>query len=164
MWPPTAGVVPVLLSLVRADAQPDRVLLTWYGAEAAGLSAAVYRRTQASEWQRRGTVSADGTGRLSFEDREVSPGERYAYRLGYSDAGTEAFTAETWVEVPAALRLALEGLSPNPATGALNVSFTLPNAAPAMLELLDVSGRRIAAREVGSLGAGFHFVRLDEAI
>jgi hypothetical protein len=45
--------------------------------------------------------------------------------------------------------------------GELQVWFTLPDAKPATLELLDVSGRRVLAREVGALGAGRHTVRLD---
>jgi len=42
------------------------------------------------------------------------------------------------------------------------VAFSLPNGASARLELLDVSGRRLLAREVGSLGAGRHTVNLAE--
>jgi hypothetical protein len=107
-------------------------------------------------------VTADGSGSLRFEDRAVSPGERYAYRLGYVEAGGELFTTETWVDVPAALRLALEGLRPNPAVGELHVWFTLPHAAPATLALHDLAGRRVLDREVGSLGPGRHLVRLDD--
>jgi hypothetical protein len=52
---------------------------------------------------------------------------------------------------------ALAGVRPNPSHGErLSVAFTLPTAAPARLELLDVSGRRVVEREVGSLGAGPH--------
>lgn len=61
----------------------------------------------------------------------------------------------------APLDFALEGVRPNPAGGEkLTVRFALPIAAPARLELVDVSGRRVVAREVGSLGAGRHAVDL----
>ncbi len=61
----------------------------------------------------------------------------------------------------APLDFALEGLRPNPARGQkFTVRFALPTAAPARLELVDVSGRRVVAREVGSLGAGQHAVDL----
>jgi len=43
----------------------------------------------------------------------------------------------------------------------LQVSFSLPNAGPARLELIDIAGRRIAMREVGSLGAGAHVEPLN---
>jgi hypothetical protein len=57
------------------------------------------------------------------------------------------------------LELALHGVSPNPSRGTLNVEFSLADAQPAWLEVLDVTGRRVAAREVGTLGPGRH--RLD---
>jgi hypothetical protein len=61
------------------------------------------------------------------------------------------------------LAFALEPVRPNPSRGgALTVRFTLPGAAAARVELLDVSGRRVAAREVGSLGAGRHALDLGE--
>jgi hypothetical protein len=57
----------------------------------------------------------------------------------------------------------LEGARPNPATKTrVNVAFALPNSAPARLELLDISGRRVVSREVGSLGAGRHTVNLSQ--
>jgi hypothetical protein len=45
----------------------------------------------------------------------------------------------------------------------LVVSFVLPKADPARLELLDVGGRRILSREVGALGPGPHEVELGRA-
>ena len=61
----------------------------------------------------------------------------------------------------AGLSFALTGLRPNPSRGSrLGVEFTLALASPARLELLDVGGRRVAAREVGTLGAGSHVIDL----
>jgi hypothetical protein len=59
-------------------------------------------------------------------------------------------------------RLAMAGPRPNPARGDLVVAFGLADDSPARLEVFDVSGRRVAARDVGSLGAGSHAVRLAE--
>jgi hypothetical protein len=59
---------------------------------------------------------------------------------------------------------ALYGARPNPAVGSgLTVRFALPGAGDATLELVDVAGRRVVRREVGSLGAGRHEVVLGEA-
>jgi hypothetical protein len=72
-----------------------------------------------------------------------------ATTAGISDGGPLAF--------------ALEGVRPNPTKGnGFNVAFALPTGAAARLELLDMSGRRVLAREVGSLGAGPHTVNLAE--
>jgi len=61
------------------------------------------------------------------------------------------------------LSFALEGVYPNPASGRdLAVRFVLPVRAAARLELFDVAGRSVVAREVGTLGAGPHAVNLTE--
>jgi hypothetical protein len=96
-------------------------------------------------------------------------GSRQHYKLTAVDVhGNEGPAAtllpEGTVGVPddgPPLSLALEGIRPTPWRGGrLTVSFALPGAGPARLELLDVSGRRVAAREVGALGAGRHVVDL----
>jgi hypothetical protein len=156
------GPTPVLVSLVSVEAVPDRVALTWHRGEGGLAEAVVYRRRDGEEWVALGRVSFDGGGRLRYEDREVLPGARYSYRLGWNEPGGDYFSAETWVEVPLALVFGLEGARPNPAVGPLTVAFTLARAEPATLELLDVSGRRIIARDLGNFGPGRHEIRLGE--
>jgi hypothetical protein len=155
------GPVPVQVSLVSALAEPDRAVLTWFAPGAANLDASVYRRTPTTDWQRLGAPRIEDGDRLVFEDRDVIPGSRYAYRLGYPGGNGEEFSAETWLDIPAALALALEGLRPNPALGELVVAFTLPAGQRATLDLLDLTGRRVLWREVGELGAGRHLLRLE---
>ncbi len=154
------GATATGISLVASQALPDRVHLDWYSADGAGLAATVYRRGEAEEWITIGRVNADGTGRISFDDAAVSAGARYGYRLGVADPRGEQFYGEVWVDVPNALSLALSGVRPNPAVRDLQVSFSLPSAAPAKLELIDVAGRAVEIIEVGSLGAGNHVTRL----
>jgi hypothetical protein len=56
---------------------------------------------------------------------------------------------------------ALGGVAPNPSRGdRLEVTFSLPNAAPAQIALFDLRGRCVTAVEVGALGAGQHVVNL----
>ncbi len=156
------GPTPVLLSLASAEAEPDRVRLRWQGPGAGSLIAHVERRAASSDWQRLGDAVPEGADGMRYEDRVVTSGARYAYRLGYLEDGIEHFTAETWVDVPAAFRLALEGFRPNPAVGSPVVVFSLANDAPASLELLDIAGRRVLARALRERGAGRHALRLDE--
>jgi hypothetical protein len=156
--PPT----PTLISLVKAEAGPDRVVLAWYGAEAAGLAAAVERHTAVSDWRQLAIVTGDGTGTFHFEDRDVAAGGQYAYRLTYQSDGEQVSTPEYWVQIPEA-RFALLGLRPNPGVAGLAASFTLPSGDPATLEVFDLSGRRIFSRDVGGLGPGAHHLELEEA-
>jgi len=115
-----------------------------------------------NDWDALGRIWADGTGRLVYQDTQVIAGTRYGYRLGVMEAGQEVFLGETWMDVPVTPELALAGFRLNPARQDLSIAFSLPDASPARLELLDVSGRRIAAREVGTLGSGSHVVTLGD--
>jgi hypothetical protein len=151
---------PVTVSLVSADVGPGSVRLTWYGADGVSLVATVERRTEAGGWERLGEIGVDGNGLLLYEDRAITAGTRYAYRLSYAQGVEQFYTAEVWVEVPA-LRFALLGLTPNPSTSNAVVRFVLPSGAEAMLELFDLNGRLIVSRDVGSLGAGAHEVNLS---
>ncbi len=157
----TDGPVPVQISLASVTAEPDRVVLSWQGVGIGNFVASVYRRSVDGPWQLLGAPQADGADRLRYEDRSVTAGERYAYRLGYLEDGAEQFIAETWVDVPPRFSLALEGFRPNPSAGSPIVAFTLTSSAPATLEVLDVIGRRVLSREVGSLGPGRHLLRLE---
>jgi hypothetical protein len=69
----------------------------------------------------------------------------------------------TGVDDGGAIGFALEGARPNPTMGIdLNVAFALPTGARAVLELLDLNGRRVVSREVGEFGAGRHTVNLAD--
>ena len=152
------GPVATLAALIAVDAQPDRIRLTWYAAGNPELTATVYRRTANTAWVSLGQFTTDGTGYLRYEDAEVETGTRYGYRLGVMDAGTEVFVGEAWATAER-LVFALEGARPNPAVARqLTEFFSLASAEAAKLELINVSGRRWAMREVGSLGPGRHSV------
>jgi len=88
---------------------------------------------------------------VNFEDRGIRAGLRYGYRL----AAGGAVGGEVWVDIPAAPVLSLRALR-NPTSGPIKVVFSLESSQPARLELFDISGRRIASLDVGSLGTGTH--------
>jgi hypothetical protein len=95
-------------------------------------------------------------------------GQLYYYKLSAVDIhGNESEFALTQptgtLGAPGsgAPEFALESVRPNPArTDHLRVAFELPSSAAARIDLLDVSGRRVAGLEVGSLGAGWHEIDL----
>lgn len=149
--------VPAQASLVEAHATPDRVRLVWFVRDSDGTVVTVWRRDSAGEWQSRGDIVRDDANRATFEDRNVTPGVTYSYRLEFRGRVATAFGGEVAVTVPSAHRLELAGARPNPTTSeALEVAFSLSRRGTARLELLDVAGRRMAWRDLGELGAGSH--------
>jgi hypothetical protein len=153
--------VAVKFSLARSNAEPDHVRLEWYGPGASNLDAAVERRTELDDWRVTGVAASETADRLSYDDRTVEPAGRYAYRLSFTDKGEMSYSAETWIDVPAALSLSLEGFVPNPSIREATIAFTLPSSGKAILEVVDVAGRRVFRRDVGSLGPGRHVMKLD---
>ncbi|MEQ1831505.1 MAG: kelch repeat-containing protein [Candidatus Eisenbacteria bacterium] len=145
----------VLNSLER---HPQSVTLEWRADAFATFAGTVERRTESSPWQPMGPVELGVDQSVRFVDTTVRPGTRYAYRVHWSEQ-TSANTSEpVWTDVPA-LHLALDRI-PNPLVGDLEVSFSLPDARASALDLLDVSGRVVATRELGGLGAGDHRLAL----
>jgi hypothetical protein len=148
------------VSLVSAEALSDRVALVW-SEVGDRLPATLYRSVAGAAWTAIARLDPDGEGRLQYEDRDVTPGTPYGYRLGIVEGGIEKLLGETSVDVPAVSQLALRGVSPNPAQRDLNVAFSLAGSAPARLELIDIAGRRVRSDEVGSLGAGNHVLNVN---
>ncbi len=75
---------------------------------------------------------------------------------------TARFSSLLGVGSPTTPTLVLSGVQPNPSRGnRLEVHFALSSASRARLELLDISGRLVVERQVGSLGPGRHTVSLS---
>jgi Kelch motif protein/galactose oxidase-like protein len=152
---------PVAVSLASVDVASDLVRLTWSTEGAANLRATVQRSDAGSDdWIEVGSPTVSGSDKLVFEDRTVVAGARYGYRLLIPDGAMDP----TWVTVPVLAILSLAGASPNPSEDGVAVRFSLPGKDAATLELFDLGGRRIASREVGSLGPGEHLVPLTERL
>ncbi len=143
------------LVLTALERHPQSIAIAWQTDAFASFAGTVERRTVDSPWQMLGPVDlAEGGGAVRFEDTTVVPGARYAYRVRWSEDASANASEPIWTDVPA-LRLSLDRV-PNPVVNGLRVSFSLPDGAPARLDLLDVTGRTIRTREVGDLGVGDH--------
>jgi hypothetical protein len=68
------------------------------------------------------------------------------------------------VEVAPRSDFALHQVGPNPAHGELWVEFSLADPGAATLELVDITGRRVAMRDVGGFGPGRHRIELREPL
>jgi hypothetical protein len=154
------GTVPALASITSTEELADRVRLVWQGAPY--LWAALYRRVAAAEWTLVAPLVADANGRITYEDRDVVAGQSYSYRLGAGSGVNEIYFGDVTVRTPSGATFALGGALPNPAHGVWSVAFSLPGTGPARLELIDLAGRIVAAREVGRFGEGSHVLALRE--
>jgi hypothetical protein len=147
---PTATLPSV--ALTRTDG--DAVHIEWYVSE--DLNAVVERTEDAGSWQPVG-VPTRASNRLTFDDRAVTPGAHYGYRLNWSDGVTPQFSDVAWVDVPAG-KLALRALSANPSRGTPVLEYTMPVMGSVRLELTDLRGRRVWTRDLGIQPAGVHRV------
>jgi len=95
-----------------------------------------------------------------WEDYRTGPSDPYAQRIDFS--GVLGVPSLSVVE-EASGRPGTLDVWPNPvSSNRLMIRFTLPATSAARLDLLDVMGRRVGSREVGSLGAGEHTLRIAD--
>jgi hypothetical protein len=64
----------------------------------------------------------------------------------------------------APVALALDRIGSNPVRGPIRLRFSLAGGPPARVELLDVTGRLRARRDLSGLGPGRHTLDLDEEV
>jgi len=145
---------------VSAEARPGLARLVWYAGTALGPSVTVERREAATDWTPLSAVTADDSGLVTFEDRDVRAGHRYGYRLAIVEGTARSYRGETWLAIAEAPRLGLGAPYPNPSPGAVDVPFALPEGEGGTLELIDLAGRTVERRSLAGLGAGTHVVRL----
>jgi hypothetical protein len=169
----TGGVGTILLQGYSVALTADgntAIIGGWFDGSFKG-AAWVFTRS-AGVWSQQGAKLV-GTGAVGGSEQGISVAlSADGSTAIVGGANDNSNTGAAWVysqnaeaDVPAAAPVAftLEGVRPNPARGnGLNVAFALPTGAIARLELLDVAGRRVVSREVGSLGAGQHTVNLAE--
>jgi len=132
---------PVMMSLVEATADVEKVTLAWFSGMERGVQASVLRKAPSQEWNGVGRIEGRSDGYLRFEDHPVVAG-RYGYRLSWRAGGGEAsLTEPVWLDVPARMAMSL-GPWPTPSRGVLRIAFSV-DAGEARLELFDTGARRI---------------------
>lgn len=154
-----AHPAPIHLS---TEAGVDRVLLVWSIPAGAPRTVRVYRRSPYDDWRVIAQVVADSAGRVMYQDTDVGSGSSFYYRLGMDQCGQEWVFSYVYVGVPATAELALSGARPNPSDRGFTVAFSLYDASPARIDVLDVAGRRLLSLEVGALGRGSHSLDLAQ--
>jgi hypothetical protein len=135
----------------------DLTTLAWSRLSPAGAPSPIWATPLAVYDSRRSCVFVvewDGAWTLELEGEHAPHREREAQAAGN--------VAVDRLRDPPPASLALRAASPNPSAGRFVADFSLPDAAPATLELLDLAGRRVWRQEVGTLGPGRHVLKVAE--
>ncbi len=143
--------------------------LQWTTQNTVSPIGAVYRRQAGTEWTSIGTFEADGSGHVSFQDGTITPGEDYGYQIIVTSRAGDQLVGEVWLDAatnvgtrsPSAA-LALQ-VWPNPATGAFGISFASLSNEPTRLEMFDVRGQRVLARDVNARRGGTPRLHVGDA-
>jgi hypothetical protein len=158
--------VPTALALTRAEAFADHVELQWFGGSTNTRFALERRQALASAssgesaWLPLATLLADGEGRLSYRDEQVTEGATYDYRITTPDGQV---IAQTRLQVPKEARLTLAIAGSQPVHGALAFAVTRPGSAAARLEVFDIAGRLVESRAFMAGGAVAQRVEMNPA-
>jgi hypothetical protein len=158
----------VLVQDLETSATDDGIRVAWHVASSAasGIESVRIERSQGDEpFVSRGTYDASSLerspGAYEWTDREVTPGVRYAYRIGIQESSGEI----TWAGPVSATSAAVAwGISPIaiPRHGdAMRIDYGIPTAGQAALDVYDVRGRLVRQLAAGRLAAGRYTAHWD---
>lgn len=150
------------IGLVESDGRSDRVRLRWRPRPRAESPLMVQRRMEAEGWQDLTVLQPDASGDYFLEDRAVTPGVTYDYRLSVSVEGTVRTFGDASVTVPR-LQLAIRAATVQRSASGPSVAIEIPTGAAARVSLIDLHGRTVSAVDAGSNGPGVHPIQLPGA-
>jgi hypothetical protein len=164
MWERSIDVpVPALASVTGSEYVQGKVHISWYLPSRVGAAVDVMRRPVPGDWAKLSDGFVDQNGGLSISDGDVAPGRSFEYALALTENGSQLMAGQVWVDIPKGNTFALTHVGPNPSATGFRVSFSLPSAAPATLELVSVTGRLIETRNVGRAASGPQEIDLGKA-
>ncbi len=149
---------PVLLTSFEAAVSEGEVVLRWSTpVDVTSLGFHVYRSEDGVDWTRlteQPVLPSDG--RYEYRDGGGLPAGDYWYAVApLTGSGEGERSAPVEVPVRGRGRLALS-VGPVPAAGSITAVFSLPEASPVRVAVVDVQGRERAVLADGSRAAGTH--------
>jgi hypothetical protein len=158
------GPVSLALSGLSASDVEDGVRLAWRATPEAGVASFDVQRRLAGDVAVRVASSLPAARDAEWIDRRVPPDVTATWTVRALDARGRALGAEstTWVRrSPGTGRLAIRRIAPNPFRGSATVEWHSPRGGAARVEILDVAGRRVLARDLGAAPPGAGSWRFD---
>ena len=142
------AVTAAQLALFAANPLEDGIEVKWQLGQPSLYSATVLERAQSLEgpWTAVTSPATTVDGVTSVLDADVVSGRSYEYRLSLtrSDGSTETIGHLSATAAQKVTVFALGAVTPNPATGPVEVSFSVARQARVRLSLLDVQGRVVS--------------------
>jgi len=133
----------VAISSFQASAQSERVNLSaTFRSDLNVENVAIYRAVGDGPMRVLDNVAPTDQSRFAYTDTRVTPGSRYRYQLGITDADGEVVSQIRMVTVPK-LDASLEQNEPNPFNPVTTLRFTLPARDRAVLSIYDTNGRLV---------------------
>jgi hypothetical protein len=156
---------PTLIDRFVARSTAGGIEIRWGYREPGGGDGAWIERSQSADgpWLRLDLAHrSDGAEQVAL-DAGVEPGIAYWYRLATAGEGGATSVLATATVMAAARAASAQLLAPypSPSRGAISAEFTLTANARVRLDLLDVTGRRLATLASGRYAAGRSQVRWD---
>lgn len=147
---PTAALVTQALAVRTAEG----VHLTWDLGPGSDLPTAIERSNDGTVWNEITPVTTGGS-HVDWLDADAPP-TRIGYRLVFSGAEGRSTAGETWASAGVALSFGIRTVGPNPASDHAMVTFALAERQSASIDVIDLAGRRVFSRDLGSLEPGEH--------
>ncbi len=164
----TGGELPVEFVSFSAARDGSAVVLAWQTASETNNAGFAIEQQAGGAWREVAFVGGAGTSAeahaYTHRLENLTPG-LYRFRLRQVDfSGVAVYSPEAELTIEAARALALLPPAPNPASGPVRVSYTVPVTGQATLALYDALGRQVAVLSSGTAASGVvHHATLDAA-
>jgi hypothetical protein len=155
--PLLTGPPPKLLS---AQVWPGHVRVVWSVSQAGVGTLDAQRRVTEGDWQGLPGIAPNDSLKLVLDDRSVTDGAHVEYRLGFRSGDDQMFFTPVALDVPVApVVLTLRSAWARASEHMIQVSFALPRGQAPLVDLIDVTGRRVENRRYEGLEPGEQVVR-----
>ncbi len=158
------GTVPVLIGGLSAIDVGTGIRLTWRGSAEGDVLAYVVERRNGNGDFARASGELHPAPEIEWTDPSAPFGEALAYRVGaVSFRGDVQWSPVVHAERRRAenRRLAIRRVFPNPFQDDVSLDVFSPAGEAGTLEILDVTGRRVATRDLGPLPRGASVAQWD---
>lgn len=173
---PQNAALPLELVQFDAKAQQNLIALAWQSAQELHFEGyELQRSTDGTIFEKIAWMPGKGaaTNVYAYQDRNVTPGILYYYRLKMLD-NDATFSYSTVRSARLEYEWEKPGIQPNPTTGYSKLTFSAPMEGVGSLKIVDVSGKTITTQnihfakganvldlQVQNLAAGTYFVQLQ---